>query len=270
MSVLRKRLAHGGVAVALCMGAMAVASPAFAGPWPLEKGKGQAIATFYYSDSPKGFDGNGDVIDMRDYTKTELYLLMEYGVTDDLTVIVTPSLRDVTVENGQDSKGLGYTDVGARYRVFHKDGMVVSLQGLARIPGDSRRDVLAQVGNTDAEYDLRMLVGDTFKVGKGYAFLDVQGAYRFRTGNPPDEYHADVTLGYRPVPQLMFLAQSFNTISNGSGEGVFRSYNYSNAQLSAVYDISPKVSVQLGALGTIAGKNALRERGLFTGLWFHF
>lgn len=233
--------------------------------------RGQMIATFYYSNSEQGFDADGNRIDIPDYRKLELYLLTEYRATDDLTLVVTPSFRDVAVEGaGDDSSGLGYTDLGARYRLAHGAGWSLAAQGTVRIPGDRRRDVLAQVGSTDAEYDLRMRGLYGFAVGEDSGFVDVQGAYRLRDGDPPNEYHLDVTLGYRPVPSLLVMAQSFSTFSDGRGSGVFDRYRYHNVQLSAVQQVARGVSLQAGWMGTLGGENALRERGAFGGVWLSF
>ncbi|PEQ10496.1 hypothetical protein B2G71_21965 [Novosphingobium sp. PC22D] len=231
----------------------------------------QAIASFYYSNSKQGYDGNGDRIDIADYRKLELYLLTEYRVSDDVTLVLTPSLREVSVEGpDNDSSGLGYTDVGARYRFAEGDGWSLAAQGTVRIPGDTRPDVLAQIGSTDAEYDARLRGIYGFASGSDSGFVDIQGAYRLRDGDPPNEFHLDVTAGYRPVETLLVMAQSFNTFSDGDGRGIFNRYRYHNAQLSAVYDVAPGLSLQAGWLGTLGGENALRERGAFGGVWISF
>ena len=113
--------------------------------------KGQAIATFYYSKSTRGFDADGDSIDIADYEKVELYLLAEYEVAPDLTLIFKPSFRNVSVEGGDDDSGLGYTDIGGRYRFAESTDGWLAVEATARIPGVSRDDNLAQVGSTDAE-----------------------------------------------------------------------------------------------------------------------
>lgn len=245
-------------------------SPASADPWTREKGHGQVHTTVYATDSARGFDDSGKVVDIPDYTKTEAYLLVEFGLTDNLTLIATPSFRAVSVENGDDTQGLGYTDLGARYRIASKDNWVLSVQGLLRVPGKRRRDSLAQVGSTDAEYEARVLVGRSFKIGNTDAFLDVQGAYRAREGAPPDEGKADLTLGARPRSDWLVMAQLFNTFSLGQGQSGFPQYRYHNFQLSVTKDLASNLSLQLGGMMTLDGRNALRERGLLTGLWFRF
>lgn len=246
------------------------AGTAHASAWPQPEGEGQVILTGVYSHSDKGYDADGETINIDDYTKTEAYLLVEYGVTADLTVLATPSFSHVEVENGDDSTGLGYTEFGARYRLAHSDASVFSVQGSVRIPGKKRRDNLAQVGSTDSEIDLRALAGTAFKLGGKDGFVDLQAGYRFRNGGPPNEFRLDATLGYRPAKKFLLLAQSFNVISDGSGTGIFGRHKYSNLYLSGVYDVSSKWSIQAGAFGTLAGENALRERGGLLSIWRRF
>lgn len=256
------------LAAGLLAGLAAV--PAFAGAWTQAKGRGQAIVTGLYSHSGKGYDGKGDVVDIADYAKSEAYALVEYGLTDRLTLMINPSLRHVSVEGGDDTSGLGYTELGGRYRLTTDQSFVFSVQATARIPGAKRRDNLAQVGATDEEYDVRALAGVPFKIGTKDAFVDLQGGYRFRAGSPPNEYHADATFGVRPAANFLVMAQVLNTFSDGAGAGVFTSYRYHNAYLSGVYDLDSRWSLQIGGLATLGGRNALRERGLTTAIWYRF
>jgi hypothetical protein len=39
-------------------------------------------------------------------------------------------------------------------------------------------------------------------------------------------------------------------------------------QLSAVYDVTPAMSLQIGGVIAILGVNSPAERGVFTGLWW--
>jgi hypothetical protein len=74
----------------------------------------------------------------------------------------------------------------------------------------------------------------------------------------------------RPAPQWLVLAQQFNVISEGAGSGLFLANNYHKLQMSAVYDITPKWSLQGGAFTTFAGTNAFQENGIITSVWYRF
>lgn len=245
------------------------ATAAHASAWPQPAGQGQVAVTAIYSHSDDGFDSRGDSIDIDDYTKAEVYALIEYGVTDDLTLMATPSFSHVEIDGRGDSTGAGYTEVGARYRITG-DRTPFSLQGTVRIPGKKRSDNQAQVGATDAEFDLRGLVGSSFKLGSTEGFVDFQAGYRFRNGGPPNEFRLDATVGVRPAEKLLLMAQSFNVISDGRGTGVFGKHAYSNIYVSAAYDITPRLALQIGGIATVAGRNALKERGFLAGTWLRF
>ncbi|MBE7218271.1 MAG: hypothetical protein INR64_07355 [Caulobacteraceae bacterium] len=260
---------HAGAAIALL--ALSLPGLAAASAWTLPKGDGQAILTGLGSDGPHGFDGAGDRVRIADYDKAEAYLLVEYGLTDAITVIVTPSLRHVSVDDAsRDTNGFGYTDLGARWRIARGRDWVVSLQATLRAPGAERRDGLVQVDSTGEEYDLRVLAGRSFGVLGRPAFVDLQGGYRVRDGGPPDEWRADLTLGVRPWPRVLLLAQSFNVASNGAGTGIFGEDRYDNLALSGVYDLDRRWSVQVGGYATASGRNALDERGGIVALWWRF
>ena len=245
-----------------------VSGVAHAQAFTQEAGEGRVIVSAIHTKSDKVFDNSSDAADIPDISKTEIYFQGEYGVTDDLTLLLTPSLRIISVDGGEDSTNLGYTDVGARYRVLNQDNLIFSLQGKVRIPGKTQRSSFAQIGQTNAEFDLRGQVATMF--GRG-SFASAEAGYRIRAGDPPDEFHIDGTLGLRATEKLLLTANSFNVISNGAGRGVFSSpHRYHNVYLGAAYDVAPSVTVQLGVTGTVAGRNALRERGVFLSLWKRF
>jgi protein XagA len=76
------------------------------------------------------------------------------------------------------------------------------------------------------------------------SFADAEAAYRFYAGNQPAEWRIDLAMGVRPVPRLLMMLQSFNSITNGSGK--FGHVSWSKLQPSFVYDIAQQWSVQLG------------------------
>jgi hypothetical protein len=197
---------------------------------------------------------------------------MEYGVTDWLTAIAVPSLQHVDIAAPVDARrtGFGNSEFGARARVLQESDWVLSAQGTVRVPGTLDTNNPAAVGTTGFDVDLRGLYGASFTVAGLPAFVDVQLAQRFRTGGPPSEARADLTLGVRAAHQWLVLVQQFNVVSEGSGRAPFTANNYHKLQLSVVYDLAPQWSVQGGAFTTFAGRNALQENGLIGGLWYRF
>jgi hypothetical protein len=262
-----------GLARVLAIGLMTSPTAAFAGAWTLDAGQGVAIVTGTLSQSDKAFDGSGNAQPIARYSKNELQALFEFGATNWLTLMLAPSLQHVGIAAPFEAtrSGLGYTDIGARVRLGGGDSWVVSAQTTFRAPGTFDKNNPAAIGYTDPEVDVRALFGYGFNAGAWPAFVDVQVAQRFRLGGPPDEFRADLTLGVRPQDKWLVLLQSFNVISEGAGNApFFPSYSYSKLQLSAVYSLTPQLSLQLGGYTTYWGQNALQENGLVVGAWYKF
>ena len=186
--------------------------------------------------------------------------------------MMTPSLQHVGIGEPMDARrtGLGFTDLGGRARIWRDGPWVLSAQTTIRVPGTFDDSNAAAIGYTEPEIDVRGLVGYSFVAGTWPAFLDVQVAHRFRFGGAPDEFRTDVTLGLQPFDRWLLLVESFNVISEGSGTWGYPSYDYSKLQLSAVYALTPALSLQLGGYTTYMGRNALQENGLVLGAWYKF
>jgi protein XagA len=270
--VLRRLVVAGLCAgPALLMGA----SPLLAGAWTLPAGRGQSIVTGTFSTATRFFDAAAALRVAPRYNKFELNALLEYGATDRVTVMVAPGAQHVDIaEPAAQRTGLGYSEIGARARLAGgtlADGSawVLSGQTLLRVPGTFERANPAAVGYSEPELDVRGLAGYSFAAGPFPAFVDLQVAQRFRFGAPPDELRVDLSFGLRPAAQWLLLAQSFNVFSEGAGQG-FPSYRYHKFQLSAVYDVTTALSLQLGGFTTYAGRNALQENALILGAWYRF
>ncbi len=266
--------AHATIAIIaiVALALLAVAGPAFAGAWTLPKGRGQVVVTVTATQADQSFDHDWVAHKTPRYRKLDLPVLFEYGLTDDFTAIVSPSLQHVDIAAPTDAHrtGLGYTEFGGRYRLLHGKDWVFSAQGTMRIPGTVETGNPAAIGYTFPEFDARALFGRTFTAGGLPAFLDLEVAQRFRGGGAPNEFRADASFGLQTSKRWLLLAQMFNVVSEGSGSALFPSYNYSKLQLSAVYSINDRWAVQFGGISTVFGRNALQENGVVFGLWHHF
>jgi len=249
-------------------------SAAMAGAWTLPENTGQLLATFTASTATQELNGSSGLTSTPRYSKAELSALLEYGLTDKFTVILNPGLQyiDIGPPTSATRGGLGYTEFGGRYQLWQSGDWVFSGQATLRLPGTTETGNPAAVGYTDVEGDFRALLGHNFTLGSMPAFTDFEVAERARTAGAPSEFRADATFGVLVVPQWLLLAQSFNVLSEGGGtDTIFGgSYEYYKLQLSAVYEITPTLSVQGGGFTTFAGRNALQESGAIFGVWYKF
>lgn len=241
-----------------------------AGAWTLDAGQGDAIITLVPSTAPEAFIGSKSLSPT--YNKIEAEGLVEYGLTNRLTAIFAPNLDDIQIgaPTSAGRIGLGYTEFGARYALLQGSDWIFSVQTTLRVPGTFDTSNPAAVGYTSFENDARGLFGKSFTIGSIPAFVDVQAAQRFSFSGPPNEFHADATLGISPLPRWLVLLQSFSVISEGNRLPVFSSYNYSKVGVSLVYDVTPKWSLQAGAFTTYEEHHALQEHGLIFGAWYRF
>lgn len=258
------------VAVVIAIGFLISPSIANAGAWTLQQGTGQFFVAGTYSSATRAFGGALSPVPR--YSKFELQGLIEYGLTNRFTFIVSPSFQYIDIGSPIDAKrsGLGYTEIGGRYLLVQNGPWVLSAQATARLPGVRDTSNAAAIGYTGYQTDVRALLGYSFTIGGMPAFMDLQFAQRFSIDVPPSEFRGDFTFGIRPNERWMLLAQSFNVVSEGAGPPIFPSYAYYKLQLSAVYYITPSWAIQMGGFTTYAGRNALQENGGILGVWYKF
>jgi len=248
----------------------AIAGPAFGGAWTMPKGHGQVIATTTASRADETFDDHGRAHSSPRYQKVESEPLIEYGLTDRLTLILGPGFQHIDIASPIDASrtGAGYTEFGGRFRLMEGKDWVFSAQGLMRVPGTTDTSNPAAIGYTGNEFDARVLFGANLNVAGLPAFANMELAQRFRNG-APNEFRADATLGINVAPRWTLVAQSFTVIAE-SGSTLFPTYNYSKLQLSAIYALTGNWTMQLGSFATVLGHNALQENGLVAGVGYRF
>lgn len=258
--------------IAFVLGLLSTPSAALAGAWTLPEGTGQVIATATASTSTSIFDSAGAVTSAQRYNKDELNVLVEYGLTNQFTVIFQPGLQhvDIAPPTSAERSGLGYTDIGGRYQFLQSNDWVLSGQATLRVPGTTDRSNLAAIGYTDFEADFRALLGHSFMIGTMPAFIDLEVAQRQRGDGAPNEFRADGTFGVQVSRRWMLALQSFNVISEGAVSPIFGSYEYFKLQLSAVYSLTATWSLQGGGFTAYAGRNALQENGAVFGVAHKF
>ncbi len=244
-------------------------SNAMGAAWTLPTGDVQVITTYTYSEATEAFDDESERDLDADFYKNELSVLVEYGALDYLTAYIKPHFQMVDV-NGVEESGHAFTDVGLRMRLLHDDANVFSVQAQISLPGDidGTNDVTLSSGEMDAE--IRALYGRSFTIGSVPAFIDIQGAYRYRDGGPPDEFHADATFGWQPADGVEVLLQSFNTWSDGEGELIYPEYRQYKIQGSLVFHATQDLSLQIGGFYTWDGQNVIAEEGVIASAWYRF
>ncbi len=255
------------LAVVACFQLLGV-TPAAAGAWTLGQGEGLAIVTVGGSEARGAFADNRRRAPVSGFRKAEIQVLAEYGITDRFTLRGRTELRHLSFETQDDETGLGVSEIGGRFRLLQRGGFVASAEANLRIAEADPALDPGGAGLLVGEIEGRLLAGYGFTLAGLPAYVDAQGAYRAAGATSADEVRGDLTLGLRPRPDLLVLAQSFSVV--GLPTDGLEGYDQHKLQLSAVYDLTPAVAVQAGGWGAVAGRNALDERGLIAALWLKF
>ncbi len=263
-----RRRSIGILRLALATLAAASSPGAFAGAFLQAPDQGIVIAGGAFSDAVRAYDAAGRLVPVAAWRKFELTSYAEYGVTDWLTAIASPSLFTFPQDPpGQSRSATAIAEAGARVKAYEWDGNVFSAQILLRAPlGGASARVFADTTRF-AQADLRVGYGRGFDLFGFRAFSDLQiGA---RTGGLfGHEARVDATLGLWAREDLLVLLQSFSAATPASWRRV--RYLQEKVAGSAVYWFTPTIGLQVGATAALRGVNSSAERGGFTALWYRF
>ena len=251
---------------AMLLGAAIWGQAAQAGAFNPPAGEGIAILTGSFSDGRDFVDGAGRKFRSPAWRKFETQLHIEYGLTDWLTAVARP--RVVSIHEGGRKgfrgEGVGASEVGLRARIWQPGEWVFAVQALARAPAASAQGRFAQWEDRGG-VEARMVVGRRFVVLGMSGFFDVQIGVRTRAGRA-DELIGEQTLGLRPTPSLLVMAQTFTTQSLESpkrlaARGAPLGAQRVKTQLSLLYDLAPRWSLGAAAFRTLAVRDGAKETG---------
>ena len=144
------------------------------------------------------------------------------------------------------------------------------------IPGARDSKAPAEEGNTGWAGEARLNAGRDFALrgvpflGSVPGFLDAEVAYRVRTEGPPDEWHGDLTVGFKFTPKIMVMLQDFTTISMSTRNPTFPAWRQSVVEGSVVYALNDKWSLQVGLFSTVWTVKTNSERGGLIAVWRNF
>jgi protein XagA len=244
-------------------------SAAWAGAWTLPQGQGQVIETLYgWGGAGAPYGGAAAPNESKFGSQT----YVEYGLTNGLTALGNVGLIRYALSAPSKDAYLGfdYSGAGLRAKLWSNDAWVFSLEANAYVSGARDAGRPAQAGDTGPEADLRAEVGRNLTLFGAPAFLEAEAGYRFRNQGPPGEWRGDLTLGVSWTPRAQILAQAFNTLSNGAGAPGFDAWEQHIAQISVVYRLDDRWSVQLGGFGSVYHRNTNSEYGALLAVWRRF
>lgn len=267
-------------------------TPCLAGAFLQPPGAGLLILTTNFAAANKAYDERGMLVSARSYDKFETRAYFEYGLFEQLTFVAESSFlrfrgaprsrgpEDIEILKEQALAGaplalpelsptryagLGAGWLGARLRLFEWGATVLSAQASLRAATPAAREY-ADVRQR-LQQDVRLQFALPIQLFGMPGFGEAQLGFRSE-GRSGAEFRADITYGLRPLDSILLLAQSFTVVSPADARsGFFFSEKF---QLSVVYDLDPRISVQIGGIASVRGVNDSAERGVVTALWYRF
>lgn len=260
------------------------ASRASPGAWTLDSGETRTYTTSSFTYGNHGFDDDGKLVKVPEYRKFTLNGALDYGVRPWLTAVLRGELRQeygygevqrlpfvdpIFVEGqtrtrvvyGHRTMNYGNLAGGARFRVLERDHYVGSVEGVASTGGF---DSLGTGAPSDGPFvEARALFGIGRPFSGRHLFLNAEAGYRARLeADDKDELVLDLTVGAQVLPRWMVLGQTFSTFE------VAGDVHYTKGGASAVYEINDRMRLEIGAVATLHGRNAIQELGGKIGVWW--
>mgnify|MGYP000580827372 CR=1 FL=1 len=247
------------------------ASAAHAGAWNQRAGEGQVITTSSWTHASKIYDDDYNAVPLTGFTKTETRLFIEQGVTDWLTLVGNGGFQTLNFRDGDsrfDFDGLDDLEVGAQVDTYSRPGLATSIRLSYIIDSklDNRSIDVLRGGDL---VELRGLVGQSKETLIGDFFYDAQFALRTENFAKVDAAQAAFTVGVKPTERWLLMSQTFANFSEGETvDGFLASEQYQlNSQMSVAKQYRPGRYIQLGVGQTLSGRNIVKERSVFLGMW---
>ena len=253
---------------------LVVYHPAIAGAWNQRAGEGQVISTSSWSHASQIFDDDYNAVPLRGFTKTETRLYIEQGITDWLTVVGNGGLQSLNFRDDDsrfDFEGLDDIEIGLQLKTYSQEGLASSIR-LSYIIDSQLDNQAIDILSGGDKIEARGLIGQSRETLLGDFFYDAQFALRTETFERVDQTQAAVTLGYKPTQRWLLMAQSYAIVSAGEVVEGFRVPEQLevSSHMSLARQFRPGRYVQLGVGQTILGRNIVKERSVFIGLWTEY
>lgn len=239
---------------------------------------GQIISQLSFSEAGRAWDAYGRPVPIPAWRKFELSSYGEYGITDWLTVIGTPSWFKFHAPaprpsnwfgpvGSQETSRMGAAQVGARIRLLEFGAHVVSFQASARYAAGGPSSAIYVDMGRRMQVDLRLAYGRKFEWMGISGYTDMQVAFR-SDGVFGNQIRFDATLAVQPFARTTLMLQSFTILTPGHLGGAYAMSQ--KIQASVLFDITETVALQAGALVAMRGVRSAAERGVVSGVWYRF
>ena len=247
--------------------------------WPRGPGNGYAQISLGRAAASQGFDSYrhlgvlGAPDNPEEYGDYAVYGYLEYGLTDELTLIASMYGKRQVVENLTESfttSGLSDLSLQLRYTFSQLHPLVISPQVGIIVPTYYDADDSPPLGSGSVD----VLAGATFGLSLYPlpAYMGMGGGIKLRGGVPQDEYVGYLEGGISPTSYVLLRGRveltesttntglSFSTLNQVQEQG------YINAGPGVSMLFSPNWQLHADARWTIDGRTTARISNLIVGL----
>jgi hypothetical protein len=247
---------------------------AAAGAWPQAPGHTQLIMPFTVTWATDEYDSEGDAQRRNRFTKQEVQPYLEYGLSRDLTLVGSLALtheRSSWLGTTTSDRALSRVEAGARLALGEWQDTYFSVQPLVIWHGAmTQSDPFAsQRGDIDGELALTM--GQHFELWGLDGFTDNLVGVRVKPSDRPSELKANLTLGLdlSDTSKVMVKSESYATFTETNSPTTSQ-ITSNKLGLSVVQRLDKTVSMELGYMASLSGKNTIKEQSLGFALWYDF
>ena len=247
----------------------ASATASFAGAWTAKQNAFYEKLSFNYYYSDDSFNKNGSrhrTPDNGKFTDYDISNYFEYGLLDNLTAINSLTYKwldndtDQTLSKGH---GLGDVDLGLRYKLLDSDKIgIISTQLLVKIPGTYDKKDPLPLGNGQVDTEIRFLYGRSLYPWIP-AYGNVEIGYRWRDGEPSDEFRYLIEFGVDITKELYSRIKLDGTLSldngnhldSGGNPTTTNNFDLGKLDIAMGYKITPAWGVEVSYRPDIYGQN---------------
>ena len=168
--------------------------------------------------------------------------------------------------------GLGDLAAGVRYRIRNK-AVIVSLQGRIELPGGYNGDRLDYaLGSGEVNLEGRLQLGGSLGIGRSN-YWATEGGYRVRGGVFKDDWVYSAAIGVELLTRVWGrvgfsgVENRGESIRSGAADGAgleddpTRTASYTSAGAALTLVVTPRMSIETGLSGELAGENTFRGMG---------
>jgi hypothetical protein len=237
----------------------------------LAAGEGLAIAAFEPSFSSRAFDAHGASMPAATWRQTGFSTYFEWGVSNDVTGIVTVSAGRAALGAEVPRAGLAPSQVGLRTMLAHFSNQALAIEGAVSTPAAPKPFADLIDAGRGVGWSADLIYFTNFKIGRAEAFASVRIGRRDAGSGGAKEWRSETTLGTRPAENWLVLLQAFETAGlDPAAAAIWSRPRDLKLQASLVRDFTRIWSVQVGVFATPWGREARLEHGIVLGLWRRF